>query len=121
MTPRLVLFARYPSAGVAKTRLIPALGAKGAADIHRRLAEQSLAVLQSSKLPVELHFTGSEESAFRDWLGEGFKAVLQNDGDLTSALDFEHEYSLTGLGFVRLPEASQGKDRYENYRECAEL
>ena len=86
MTPRLVLFARYPSAGVAKTRLIPALGAKGAADIHRRLAERSLAVLQSSKLPVELHFTGAPESAFRDWLGEGFKAVLQNDGDLTDRL-----------------------------------
>ena len=86
MTPRLVLVARYPSAGVAKTRLIPALGAKGAADIHRRLAERSLGVLQSSKLPVELHFTGAPESAFRDWLGEGFKAVLQNDGDLTDRL-----------------------------------
>jgi glycosyltransferase A (GT-A) superfamily protein (DUF2064 family) len=31
---RLVIFTRYPEPGKAKTRLIPALGAEGAAALH---------------------------------------------------------------------------------------
>ena len=31
----LILFARYPVPGKVKTRLIPALGAEGAAGLHR--------------------------------------------------------------------------------------
>lgn len=38
---RLVLFARYPSAGACKTRLIPALGAAEAADLRRCLTERT--------------------------------------------------------------------------------
>jgi hypothetical protein len=84
--PRLVLFARYPTAGAAKTRLIPALGAGGAAAVHRQLTERTLAVLQATDLPVELHYTGAEEAAFRDWLGDGFALVPQAEGDLTDRL-----------------------------------
>jgi uncharacterized protein len=86
VTPRLVLFARYPTPGAAKTRLIPALGAEGASAIHRRLTERTLSVLQQSGLPVELHFTGAEDSEFRDWLGKGFALVKQAEGDLTNRL-----------------------------------
>ena len=39
---RLILFARYPVPGRAKTRLIPALGAEGAAALHRRLVLRTL-------------------------------------------------------------------------------
>jgi hypothetical protein len=38
----LILFARYPVPGRAKTRLVPALGAEGAAALHRRLALRTL-------------------------------------------------------------------------------
>jgi len=41
---RTLVFARAPVAGQAKTRLIPALGAHGAARLHRRLVRQALAV-----------------------------------------------------------------------------
>jgi hypothetical protein len=84
--PRLVLFARYPTAGAAKTRLIPALGAEGAAQVHRQLTERTLAVLLSSGLPVELHFTGATQADFRNWLGDGFILVEQAKGDLTDRL-----------------------------------
>ncbi len=36
---RIVVFGRAPAAGEVKTRLIPALGAEGAARLHRRLME----------------------------------------------------------------------------------
>ena len=39
----LILFARYPVAGQAKTRLIPAIGADGAAKVHKLLAEKTAA------------------------------------------------------------------------------
>jgi uncharacterized protein len=86
LTPRLVLFARYPTAGAAKTRLIPALGAEGAAAVHRQLTERTLSVLLANGSPVELHHTGAEQADFRSWLGEGFAFVKQAEGDLTDRL-----------------------------------
>lgn len=38
----LIVFAREPRAGSAKTRLIPALGPKGAADLYRAMLMQTL-------------------------------------------------------------------------------
>ena len=68
--PRLVLFARYPTPGRAKTRLIPALGAEGAAELHRRLTERTLATLRATGLPVEVRTTGARVDMFRRWLGD---------------------------------------------------
>jgi uncharacterized protein len=83
---RLVLFARYPTAGAAKTRLIPALGPEGAAAVHRQLTERTLSVLRECDCPIELHYTGGEEAAFREWLGDGFALIRQVEGDLTDRL-----------------------------------
>lgn len=79
--PRLVLFARYPTPGRAKTRLIPALGADGAADLHRRLTERTLATLLSTGFPVELRSTGAAAAAFHNWLG-AVAVVPQGRGHL---------------------------------------
>ena len=79
--PRLVLFARYPVPGRAKTRLIPALGAEGAADLHRRLTERTLAILRATGLPVEVRATGAPATAFRRWLGD-VDCVAQGTGHL---------------------------------------
>ncbi|TMH57428.1 MAG: glycosyltransferase [Betaproteobacteria bacterium] len=50
---RVMVFARAP--GEAKTRLIPALGAAGAAALHRRLVMHCLRAARDSRLgPVEL-------------------------------------------------------------------
>ncbi len=52
---RLLVFARAPVPGRAKTRLIPALGEAGAARLAARLAEQTLSRVRDWNLcPVEL-------------------------------------------------------------------
>jgi glycosyltransferase A (GT-A) superfamily protein (DUF2064 family) len=39
----LIIFTRYPEPGKTKTRLIPILGAEGAAKLQRQMTEQKLA------------------------------------------------------------------------------
>ncbi len=80
--PRLVLFTRYPAAGLAKTRLIPALGADRAAALHRRLTERALGTMRASGLPMEVRTTGGTADAFAAWLGRDVALVDQGDGDL---------------------------------------
>ena len=80
------MFARYPVPGKAKTRLIPALGAAGAAALHRRLVERSIATIRTSGLPFEIRTTGADADAFREWLGADVPLVDQGDGDLGARL-----------------------------------
>lgn len=84
--PRLVLFARYPTAGACKTRLIPALGPEGAARMHRRLTERTVAVLGASGGQVTVAYTGAAADAFTAWLGSDVTLVEQAEGDLTARL-----------------------------------
>ena len=51
---RIVIFAKAPVPGRVKTRLIPALGAEGAADLARRMLERTLEEAAASGLAVEL-------------------------------------------------------------------
>lgn len=83
---RLVVFTRFPEPGKAKTRLIPALGADGAAALHRRLTEHTLTAARTSGLQVEVHITGAPPAAFHDWIGEDLMIVEQRDGDLGDRL-----------------------------------
>jgi len=46
----IALFARVPVVGKVKTRLIPALGAEGACQLHERLLARILGVLQQQTL-----------------------------------------------------------------------
>lgn len=56
----IVIIAKLPQAGFAKTRLIPALGAQVAADLARRMLEHTLAEAIASKLDaIELCVTPS--------------------------------------------------------------
>jgi rSAM/selenodomain-associated transferase 1 len=84
--PRIALFARYPTPGAAKTRLIPALGEDGAAALHRKLVELTLSAVRSSGLPYELRVTGAPSEAFAAWLGADVPLAPQGDGDLGERL-----------------------------------
>ncbi len=51
-----IVFAKAPRAGEVKTRLIPLLGAEGAATLHRQLLHRTLLTATDAGLgPVELH------------------------------------------------------------------
>ena len=57
---RIVIFAKAPVPGFAKTRLIPALGAQGAANLARRMLDHTLAQALAAEVgPVELCVTPS--------------------------------------------------------------
>ena len=61
----LLVFARDPIPGQAKTRLIPALGPEGAAALHARLTRQTLATACSlGDIPITLCCTPDTESGF---------------------------------------------------------
>ncbi len=82
----ILLFARFPMPGKAKTRMIPALGAEGAARLYRRLAEHALQVVretrETSRIAVTVCFTGSRRRSFRAWLGTDVQLHKQASGNL---------------------------------------
>jgi uncharacterized protein len=83
---RLILFARFPVAGKVKTRLIPALGAEGAAALHRRLVLRTLrtaqALCQSQNVELEIRFAGEDANQMQHWLGDDWLCRPQCEGDL---------------------------------------
>ena len=83
---RLILFTRYPAPGKSKTRLIPALGPEGAADLQRKMTLHTVIVARRAarrlSLSLEVGFTGADESLFESWLGPDLAYTAQSDGDL---------------------------------------
>jgi rSAM/selenodomain-associated transferase 1 len=83
--PRLVVFAKAPQPGLAKTRLIPALGAQGAADLARRMLQNTLdRALAANVGTVELCMSPAPGTP--DWAGVSLPAGVecsdQGAGDL---------------------------------------
>jgi len=83
---RLIIFTRYPEPGTTKTRLIPLLGAEGAADLQRKMTEHTLVQVKrlstSRELSVEIRYEGGNESLMKNWLGPDFDYRSQGRGDL---------------------------------------
>lgn len=82
---RIVIIAKAPVAGFCKTRLVPALGAQGAAQLAQRMLGHTVATALAAQLgPVELCVTPARQ-AF-DWPGldlpEGLEWTEQGEGDL---------------------------------------
>lgn len=62
---RILLFAKAPRPGVVKTRLIPKLGADGAAALHAALVRRALDIATTCALcPVELWCTPVQDDPF---------------------------------------------------------
>jgi len=91
----LVLFTRFPVAGQTKTRLIPALGPEGAAQLHREMTEHTLMRLRRTSvqnhLIFEIRFTGGSASDMRHWLGRSLNFRAQAEGDLGRRLSVAAE------------------------------
>lgn len=84
----ILIFARYPVAGKCKTRLIPKLGAVGAALTHRRMTENIVRISSDcgNDISVTVCFTGASKAKFRAWLGTDLNYRKQPRGDLGARL-----------------------------------
>jgi uncharacterized protein len=78
----LIIFTRYPEPGKTKTRLIPALGEDGAAQLHRRMAEHTLEQARSLSCAIEIWYVGGTKELMQDWLGKDLRYREQPAGDL---------------------------------------
>ncbi|MEB3339741.1 TIGR04282 family arsenosugar biosynthesis glycosyltransferase [Okeania sp.] len=83
---QLIIFTRYPEPGTTKTRLIPALGAKGAANLQVQMTEATIKKANNLSniisLLVEVRFVGGNLELMKNWLGDDLKYQEQGTGDL---------------------------------------
>lgn len=83
---RLIIFTRWPQPGSAKTRLIPALGAAGAAELQRKMTERALAwarrLAHRRLVDIEVRYDGCDEATVSAWLRPGLNYAPQGPGDL---------------------------------------
>jgi rSAM/selenodomain-associated transferase 1 len=82
---RIIIFAKAPQPGFAKTRLIPTLGAEGAAELAQKMLLHTLqAALTSNVKMVELCTTPAfDNAAWHDiLLPQGIAISDQGEGDL---------------------------------------
>jgi uncharacterized protein len=85
---RIVIFAKAPVPGRVKTRLIPALGAWGAARLAAEMLERSASEAVASAVGT-VEICADPEPRHRDWTGhipEGVEATSQGLGDLGERL-----------------------------------
>ncbi|MEL6441315.1 MAG: TIGR04282 family arsenosugar biosynthesis glycosyltransferase [Cyanobacteria bacterium J06621_8] len=90
MSETLIIFTRYPEPGKTKTRMIPALGAKGAAELQRKMTEHTLGNVERlaalRDLIVKVYFSGGNQQLMAEWLGEDWQYTPQASGDLGKKL-----------------------------------
>lgn len=83
---RVVMLARYPRLGEVKTRLVPPLSDEEALALHDRLTRHTLrsmlAVQATSDAQAEVRTDAAFARVAYDWLGRGFSARYQGEGDL---------------------------------------
>lgn len=102
---RIIIFAKAPLPGFAKTRLIPALGQDGAAKLAQRMLLDTLREAIAAGIgTVELCVTPAiHHPAWRDiQLPAGIEISGQGEGDLGARLALAAERSLAGAGQVLL-------------------
>lgn len=87
---RLILFTRYPEPGRTKTRLIPALGAQGAATLQRRMSEALVGQMKrfANQYPasLEIRYAGGSRPAMESWLATDIPCLDQGEGNLGDRL-----------------------------------
>jgi rSAM/selenodomain-associated transferase 1 len=82
----LIIFTRYPEPGKTKTRLIPALGSIGAANLQQQMTEHTISqareLQKTAGISVEVRFAGGSSQLMQDWLGSNLVYQSQGEGDL---------------------------------------
>jgi rSAM/selenodomain-associated transferase 2/rSAM/selenodomain-associated transferase 1 len=88
---KLIIFTRYPEPGTTKTRMIGALGASGAAELHRQMTVWAVGVADELRaaigVVIEIRFAGGDETKMRQWLGNDMTYFEQIGMDLGERMD----------------------------------
>jgi uncharacterized protein len=86
MAEKLLIFTRYPEAGKTKTRLIPLLGAEGAAQWQRKMTESTIEECRKLQdlrgISIEVYYHGGSIELMQSWLGCQLTYQPQLAGDL---------------------------------------
>ncbi len=96
----LGIFTRYPEPGRTKTRMIPRLGAEGAARLQEAMTGHTLlrarvwAATRNARLCV--HFTGATKRRFQKWLGPDLPYTAQAGPDLGARMAHAIDSGLQG-------------------------
>lgn len=102
---RLLVFTRPPHPGHVKTRLIPALGAAGAASLHARLTTRTLRLVTSCDLaPAQVWLSPTPERADHDDWPTDFPGERhrQQGDDLGQRMAHALDHALAGAAFAVL-------------------
>jgi rSAM/selenodomain-associated transferase 1 len=93
----IILFTRLPVPGRVKTRLIPVLGAEGAARLQADLIFRTLELLErfsgEGGASLEIHFDGGTGRDARRWFGSTAALRAQSGRDLGERLRISSEES----------------------------
>lgn len=82
----IIIFTRYPQAGLTKTRLIPELGAEGAAILQRTMTEQIVhtagQLVHDRQIQISVYYAGGSHQQMKQWLGPELLYHEQTGTDL---------------------------------------
>lgn len=102
---RTIIFAKAPQPGFAKTRLIPALGEQGAADLAQQMLRHTLREAIAAELGV-VELSATPAIHHPAWHGiqlpTGIEISDQGEGDLGARLARASERALANAGQVLL-------------------
>ncbi len=74
---KLIIFSKAPDPGQVKTRLIPALGETGAAQLHQEMLEQKLRLMTETAIAtVELHCAPDRQHPYFRQIASSFNLEL---------------------------------------------
>lgn len=98
----IILFAKAPRLGFAKTRLARDVGEARALRIYRALGSRAAEVVRRTQRRVVVYFTPDDaEAELRSWLGDhGLEFRPQGDGDLGKRMAAAFEACLPGATAV---------------------
>jgi hypothetical protein len=100
---RILIFAKAPRPGGVKTRLIPQLGADGAAQLHRTLARTTVATAaRAAVAPITLWCAPDADDAFFLELQTQYALTLrvQQGDDLGARMQFAFEMELREAAYA---------------------
>ncbi len=88
---RIILFSKYPTPGLVKTRLIPILGPEGAAELQMWLLMHTLAAVRQCaaqcRAEIEVRYLGESHGRFGALLGNDLRYAAQGPGDLGARMN----------------------------------